>query len=179
MDAHTPVLTHRKSCSITCSSGPKLRLVKLNWHRMTNKIVQTFIRSIGKSYCTAADQSMSFNLTHIGLIDNQSTAHLDVCEVGISLQFHQLLQLLQWWMARGRQLEREQWIKLEREDAGGRVFRNRMKSFMWKKENGMDYQGLREKMMQGKGKEDGDRFVFLKWLLDIKIGKTNRYYNCI
>ncbi len=43
----------------------------------------------------------------------------------------------------------------------------------------MDYQGLREKMMQGKGKEDGDRFVFLKWLLDIKIGKTNRYYSCI
>lgn len=29
--------------------------------------------------------------------------------------------------------ERELWIKPEREDAGGRVFRNRMKSFMKKK----------------------------------------------
>lgn len=43
----------------------------------------------------AADQSMSFNLTHSGLIDSQSTVHLDVCEVGVSLQFHRLLQLLQ------------------------------------------------------------------------------------
>lgn len=29
----------------------------------------------------AADQSMSFNLTHSGLIDSQSTVHLDVCGV--------------------------------------------------------------------------------------------------
>ncbi len=70
--------------------------------------------------------------------------------------------------------------KTRGEDAGGRVFRNRMKALFEKKENGMDYQGLREKMMmQGKGKEDGDRFMFLKWLLDIKIGKINRYFSCI
>lgn len=34
-------------------------------------------------------------------------------------------------------------------------------------------------MRQVKGKEDGDRFVFLKWLLDAKIVKTNRYCSCI
>lgn len=55
MNAYTPVLTHRKSCSITCSTGSELHLAKLNWHRMTNKMFQTFIRSIGRSYCMATD----------------------------------------------------------------------------------------------------------------------------
>lgn len=100
---------------------------------MTNKILKTFIRSIGRSYCTAADQSMSFNLTHIGLIDNRSIAHLDVCgEKPVILSSRAAFTV----MDGGRERDSWRWIKLEREDAGGRVFRNRMKALFEKRKMG-------------------------------------------
>ncbi len=134
MDAHTPVLTHRTSCSITCSSGPKLRLVKLNWHRMTNKILDLHPQDWEVLMYGCRSEHVLQSHTH--WFDWQPEFSTPGClwsgnkpAVLSSLAAFTV-------MDGGRERESWRWIKLEREDAGGHVFRNRMKALFEKRKMG-------------------------------------------